>query len=111
MFNGLANMARLMANPNAVKEQAQEMRTKLADMRLPGESAAGHVQVVATGDLRIVSVQVSQELSGFDRETIEMHIYTACTAALDKARQATTQELAQLTQNLGLPGLDKFLHL
>ena len=111
MFNGLANMARLMANPKAAQDQAQEMRTRLAEMQLTANSAEGHVQVVATGDHRIISVTVSEQLSGLEKSEIEQHILSACSAALDKARQATASELATITQHLGLPGLDKFLQL
>lgn len=111
MFNGLANLARLMSNPKVVEDQAREMRARLTALRLTAESAEGHVQVVATGDHRIVSVTVSEHLSGLEKSEIEQHILAACSVALDKARQATAAELATITQNLGLPGLDKFLHL
>lgn len=111
MFGGLANLAKLMSNPQAIQQQAQEMRNKLAASRITGESVEGHVQVVVTGDFRVLEVQVSEELSNLAKPEIEQHILAACAEALIKARQMTTSEMSQLTQSLGLPGLDKFLQM
>ncbi|MCA9088970.1 MAG: YbaB/EbfC family nucleoid-associated protein [Planctomycetaceae bacterium] len=109
MFQGLAQMARLLSNPQELKDQAQDMKSRLAEMRLQGEAAEGRVQVEASGDHRILSVRIDDALMNADREIMEGHILSACNSALEKAREATARELSQLTSGLGLPGLDKFL--
>ncbi len=102
-------MARLLSNPQELRDQAEDMKSRLAKMRLQGEAAEGRVQVEASGDHRILSVRIDDVLMSTDRETMEGHILAACNSALEKAREATARELSQLTSGLGLPGLDKFL--
>ncbi|MCA9081984.1 MAG: YbaB/EbfC family nucleoid-associated protein [Planctomycetaceae bacterium] len=109
MFQGLAQMAKLLSNPQEIQNQAQQMKSRLADMRLPGDAAEGRVQVEASGDHRILSISIDEQLLQEGPEIVQGHVLSACNAALERARSAAAQELSQLTSGLGLPGLDKFL--
>lgn len=111
MFNGLASLARLMSNPQAIQEQAQQMKQRLAEMRLTATSEGGYVEVVVSGDHRVISMVFSESYSELEKEEMERHTYAACNAAFEQARQTTAEELSKLTQGLGLPGLDKFLQM
>jgi DNA-binding protein YbaB len=109
MFGGLGKLAQLLANPQAIKQQAEEMRTRLAEMRIEGISAEGYVRVVVSGDHRVISVMVSEHLPALHRSDIEQHIHAALERALVLAREATSREISAMTGQLGLPGIENFL--
>jgi len=107
MLKGMGNlgdMAKLM-------KQAQEMQAKMAELQagldrinVVGQSGGGMVVATTTakGGLKALEIDPSL-LNPDDREALEDLIVAAIKDAQDKAAETHKQEMARLTEGLGLP--------
>ncbi|MEM7318206.1 MAG: YbaB/EbfC family nucleoid-associated protein [Pseudomonadota bacterium] len=107
MLKGLGNlgdMAKMM-------KSAQEMQTKMAQMQddlhaitVIGESGAGLVKATASakGELKALDIDPSI-FNGDDKEVVEDLILAAIKDAQSKAADKAQEEMAKLTEGLGLP--------
>jgi DNA-binding YbaB/EbfC family protein len=104
MFKGLGDMGKLM-------QQAQEMQQKLADMHervatieAEGNAGAGLVRAVVSGkgELRAVEIDPSLLNEG-DREVLQDLMVAAVNDAHGRAQEAAQQEMAKITEGMGLP--------
>ncbi len=92
-------------------EQAREMQTRLADLqrelasrRVEGSAGGGMVKAVATGELRIVELQIEPSLlEGGDRQMIQDLAASAVNAALTNAQKMIQEELQQASGGLSVP--------
>ena len=92
-------------------EQAREMQTRLADLqrelasrRVEGSAGGGMVKAVATGELRIVELQIEPSLlEGGDRQMIQDLAASAVNAVLTNAQKMIQEELQQASGGLSVP--------
>ena len=64
------------------------------------------VRVEASGDMKVVSVQIEQSLlETQDREMIEELVASASNQALQKAKEAAAAAMSDVAGGLGIPGL------
>jgi DNA-binding YbaB/EbfC family protein len=103
-LGGLADMAGMM-------KKAQEMQAKLADLQetlgsrtVTGESGAGLVRATATakGELTGLTIDPSIFVPS-EKEVAEDLILAAIKDAQAKAQQLSADEMARLTESLGIP--------
>ncbi len=103
-LGGLGDMAKLM-------KQAQDMQTKMAEMQeslnsitVQGESGAGLVKATATAKGELTALDIDPSI--FDpeeKEVVEDLILAAIKDAQAKAQARSQEEMARLTEGLGLP--------
>ena len=107
------NIQKMMKEAQKMAAEMQKAQEALADIEVEGNAGGGAVKVVATGDQRVVSVQID---SGFfdgepDADDIEMlgdTVTAAVNDALDKARDAQQETMGPIAGGLGglgLPGM------
>ncbi|MCU9837412.1 MULTISPECIES: YbaB/EbfC family nucleoid-associated protein [Ruegeria] len=103
-LGGLGDMAKMM-------KSAQELQTKMAQMQedlntvlVTGESGAGLVKATATakGELKGLNIDPSI-FNGDDKEVVEDLILAAIKDAQAKAAEKAQEEMARLTESMGLP--------
>jgi DNA-binding YbaB/EbfC family protein len=103
-LGGLGDMAKMM-------KAAQEMQGKMAQLQedmeritVEGQSGAGLVRATATakGELTALSIDPSI-FNAEDREVVEDLILAAIKDAQAKASERAAEEMAKLTEGLGLP--------
>lgn len=103
-LGGLGDMAKMM-------KQAQEMHGKMAQMQddlenimVEGVSGAGLVKAIATakGELKGLNIDPSI-FNGDDKEVVEDLILAAIKDAQSKATVRAQEEMAKMTEGLGLP--------
>ncbi len=105
MFKEMGQIANLMRNLPKMKEQMEEMQSKLEKIHADGDAGAGMVWVRANGKMEIVSIVISNEAFKMqDKPCLEELIRSASNQALAKAKLAIAEETAKMTQSLGLPG-------
>ena len=99
-LGGLGDMGKMM-------KAAQEMQTKMAEMQesldqisVTGESGAG--LVTAKGELTALDIDPSI-FNADEKEVVEDLILAAIKDAQIKAQERSQQEMAKLTEDLGLP--------
>ncbi|MEL6100583.1 MAG: YbaB/EbfC family nucleoid-associated protein [Pseudomonadota bacterium] len=103
-LGGLGDMAGMM-------KKAQEMQTKMAQMQddlesvtVTGESGAGLVKATATAKGELTALDIDPSIfNSDDKEVVEDLILAAIKDAQTKASQKAQEEMAKLTEGLGLP--------
>lgn len=94
-------------------ERAQEMQSKVAELQrslasrtFEGASGGGMVKVKASGELRIIKIEIEPGLvAGDDKEMLQDLVAAACNAALGNAQRGVQEEFQRLSGGMGgLPG-------
>jgi len=112
MFDNLKTLGALsglMKNKERLAESARRVRDELASARVVGESGGGLVRAVATGDMRVVSVELAPTLgaglgaSETDRAMAGALIAEAVNEAIARAKDRAQEVIRRETEALGLP--------
>jgi DNA-binding YbaB/EbfC family protein len=110
MFKGLANLASLMKDFQQIQGRTAEMQEALGRVRVEGSAGGEMVVVKANGLQQISEIKIDRTLlENPDVEMLEDLLVSATNQALEKAREATSAEMAKLTSNLQLPGLSEMM--
>ena len=103
-LGGLGDMAKMM-------KQAQEMQGKMAQMQedlehvmVEGVSGAGLVKATATAKGELKGLDIDPSIfNGDEKEVVEDLILAAIKDAQQKASEKAQEEMAKMTEALGLP--------
>lgn len=96
-------------------EQAQKMqaemekiKSEIAEKVITAESGGGMVKIQITGDLQIVSLELSKELlNESEKEFLEDLIVAAVNNAIKSAQNMASEEMKKITGMLpNIPGLN-----
>jgi nucleoid-associated protein EbfC len=117
MFGALGNFASILKNAPEMMRQvremqgrAEELKEQLSRVRVEGNAGGGMVRVEANGHLKLVNVTIEESLlSAADREMLEDLLVAATNQALEKAREALTEEMSKLAGGMSLPGMSEML--
>jgi DNA-binding YbaB/EbfC family protein len=110
MFKGLSNFASILKEAQQIQGRAQEMQAKLGQLRVEGSAGGNMVVVQASGLQRILGVKIEPSLlKDADVEMLEDLLISATNQALEKAAQASADEMAKMTSQLQLPGLSEMM--
>lgn len=94
MFKGIANFAQIMRQAQEMQSRLAELKGQLEKLRATGTAGGGLVTVEATGDMRITSCRIDPSLlSSADLEMTEELVTSAVNQALENARQAAAAEM------------------
>lgn len=86
------------------KAKAEEMKKKLEQMEVKGESYDGEVTIIANGSRKVLSVHIKEEIfTGKSRPEIEHLIKEAVNDATTKADRMMAEEMKAIMPNI--PGL------
>lgn len=107
-FKMAGTLAGLMKNKEAIKASADRVKSRLADIRSTASSGGGAVTVTVSGQMKILSVELSPALAGHlgdaaSKGMAESLITEAVNAALAQAQSKAQQEIAREAETLGLP--------
>ncbi|MPZ70690.1 MAG: YbaB/EbfC family nucleoid-associated protein [Actinobacteria bacterium] len=106
-------MQKMMKQAQKMAAEMQKAQDALAEVEVEGQAGGGAVKVVATGDQRIVRVDIAGDMfDGVpDKDDIEILADTVTAAvndALEKSREAQAEAMGPLAGGLGgmgLPGM------
>jgi DNA-binding YbaB/EbfC family protein len=91
----------MMKQLQQLQEQMELAQQALAEETVTATAGGGVVTVTATGDQRIVSIEIKPEiLEDADAEMLQDLILAAVNSALDQSRELATDRLGPLTQGL-----------
>ena len=107
MFKGLGDMGDL----SKMMEAAQQMQTKMTEMQdglnrltVVGEAGGGLVKATATAKGELTALEIDPSIFvASEKEVVEDLIVAALADAQAKAAAKGQQEMARLTEGLGLP--------
>jgi DNA-binding YbaB/EbfC family protein len=103
-LGGLGDMAGMMKKAQEMQKQMGQLQDDLHDIVVVGISGAGLVKATASakGELKALDIDPSI-FNGDDKEVVEDLILAAIKDAQSKASDKAQEEMAKLTDGLGLP--------
>ncbi|MEY8839608.1 YbaB/EbfC family nucleoid-associated protein [Cribrihabitans sp. XS_ASV171] len=103
-LGGLGDMAKMMKSAQELQTKMTQLQEDLKEMTVTGESGAGLVKATASakGDLKSLDIDPSI-FNGDDKEVVEDLILAAIKDAQAKATERAQEEMAKLTEAMGLP--------
>ncbi len=110
-LKGMAGLAGLMKDLPKLKARMEEMKERLGEVEVEAETGGGAVRARANGKLRIIEIKIDPALmaglvdtaSADDRAMAEDLVAGAVNAALQKAREAAEEHMAEVAAEMGLP--------
>ncbi|GAB5435062.1 YbaB/EbfC family nucleoid-associated protein [Tropicibacter sp. R16_0] len=103
-LGGLGDMAKMMKSAQELQTKMTDMQDELHNVMVVGESGAGLVKATASakGELKALDIDPSI-FNGDDKEVVEDLILAAIKDAQTKAADKAQEEMAKLTESMGLP--------
>jgi nucleoid-associated protein EbfC len=104
MFKELNQFAQLMRNLPKIKEEMENLQTRLGQITAEGDAGAGFVRVRVNGRMEVIACELSEDaLKTGDREMLEDLIKAAVNQAIGRVRQQAAEETTKMASGLGLP--------
>jgi DNA-binding YbaB/EbfC family protein len=105
MFKEIGQLASLMRNLPKLQQEAEQLKQKLGRIIAEGTAGGGMVSAKVNGHMELLACSISDDvLKMNDREMLEDLIKAAVNQAIQKSRQAVTEETSKMASGLGLPG-------
>ena len=103
-LGGLGDMAKMMKAAQDMQSKMTELQEDMHNVIVTGESGAGLVKATcsAKGDLKSLDIDPSI-FNADEKEVVEDLILAAIKDAQGKATERAQQEMAKLSEGLGLP--------
>ncbi|HHV54284.1 MAG TPA: YbaB/EbfC family nucleoid-associated protein [Firmicutes bacterium] len=99
------NMQKFFKQAQKVQAEIARVQEELSQKTVEGTAGGGVVKVVASGQQQILSVSIDPAVVNEDDvEMLQDLIVAAVNEALRKARELASDEMAKVTQMMGLPG-------
>jgi len=96
----------LLARAQEAQTRMAELQRQLAARHVEGSAGGGMVKAVATGELRILRVEIEPSLlASGDRDMIQDLTAAAVNAALTNAQRMVQEEIQRAGTTLALPNL------
>ena len=103
-LGGLGDMAKMMKQALDVQAKMAQMQDDLNNLTVEGVSGAGLVKATATAKGELKGLDIDPSIfNGDDKEVVEDLILAAIKDAQSKANDRAQQEMAKITEGLGLP--------
>ncbi|MCU0817005.1 MAG: YbaB/EbfC family nucleoid-associated protein [Cypionkella sp.] len=103
-LGGLGDMAKMMKAAQDMQVKMAEMQEELSRTVVMGESGAGLVKARATAKGELTGLDIDPSIFvASEKEVVEDLILAAIKDAQAKAAERSQQEMAKLTEGLGLP--------
>lgn len=88
-----------------VQEGAKKLQEELEQMEIEGQSEAGLVKVIVSGNQEPRRVEISQEAYNQGVEELTQMVTEAMIDAYERSTATMRERMEELTGGLGLPGL------
>ena len=103
-LGGLGDMAKMMKSAQDLQTKMTDMQEELNTIMVVGESGAGLVKATATAKGELKGLDIDPSIfNSDDKEVVEDLILAAIKDAQTKAAERSQEEMAKLTESMGLP--------
>ncbi|MGJ8621284.1 MAG: YbaB/EbfC family nucleoid-associated protein [Yoonia sp.] len=103
-LGGLGDMAKMMKQAQEMQGKMAQMQEDLENVMVEGVSGAGLVKATATAKGELKGLDIDPSIfNGDDKEVVEDLILAAIKDAQSKATERAQEEMAKMTESLGLP--------
>src|SRR5437773_12296220 len=98
----LVSLMTKLPSIDKIKEEAERMQQRLAEITAEGDAGAGMVKVRVNGRMDVLQCQVSSEALN-DKAMLEDLVAAADNQAITRVRQFTADETCRIASSLGIP--------
>ena len=105
MFEKMKDMGKMLKQAKDMKNQMQEVQSKLKNTVINSESPDQLVRVKITGELEIVELKINPELYEKGEVAAQECIQKTLNKAIAEAKQLATSQLADISKGFDIPGL------
>jgi DNA-binding YbaB/EbfC family protein len=103
-LGGLGDMAKMMKSAQELQTKMAEMQEELHSVMVTGEAGAGLVKATASAKGELKGLDIDPSIFTSDnKEVVEDLILAAVKDAQTKATVKAQEEMARLTESMGLP--------
>lgn len=103
-LGGLGDMAKMMKAAQEMQGKMAELQENLSRITVEGRSGAGLVTATATAKGELVGLSIDPSIfKPEEKDVVEDLILAAIKDAQGKAAERSQEEMARLTEGLGLP--------
>ena len=105
-LGGLGDMAKMMKAAQEMQGRVAEVQDNLGRITVEGTAGGGLVRATATAKGEITALSIDPSLLvPEDREVVEDLVLAAVRDALRRGQERMAEEMARVTDGLGLPSL------
>ena len=103
-LGGLGDMAKMMKAAKEMQGKVEQMQADMQNLTVVGESGAGLVKATCTASGEVKALDIDPSIFHPDeKEVVEDLILAAIKDAQQKAQARQAEEMAKMTEGLGLP--------
>lgn len=103
-LGGMADMAKMMKAAQEMQGKMAQLQEDLKAITVTGASGAGLVKATATAKGELTALDIDPSIfNADDKEVVEDLILAAIKDAQAKAEERSREEMAKMTEALGLP--------
>lgn len=89
MLDKIKNLSELLSNMGTLREKMEEVKKRIASIRVVGDAGAGMVTVTATGEGQVTNVFINKKLfDSDDNKMLEDLVMAATNDALKKSERS-----------------------
>lgn len=94
----------MLSKLSAMKQLADESKSKLDNLTVDGESGSGLVVITLTGNRALKSIKINADIKLMETEDLEDLLSVALNKAMDKANELNEKEVMASAKNM-FPGM------
>lgn len=94
----------MLSKLSAMKQLADESKSKLDNLTVDGESGSGLVVITLTGNRALKSIKINADIKLMETEDLEDLLSVALNRAMDKANELNEKEVMASAKNM-FPGM------
>jgi DNA-binding YbaB/EbfC family protein len=94
----------MLSKLSAMKQMADESKSKLDNLTVEGESGSGLVVISLTGNRELKSIKINADIKLMETEDLEDLLSVALKRAIDKANELNEKEVMASAKNM-FPGM------
>ena len=104
MLKNLGNIGQMMKQAQVMQEKVKEMQAGLSDVEVIGQSAAGMVSVVITGNREVKNLEIDESfIHASEKEILEDLIVAALNDGLGKVDIMMRERTKEMMGGIELP--------
>jgi nucleoid-associated protein EbfC len=102
----MKNMGNMMKQMQKMQKDMQKAQEQLKEETVEATAGGGMVKVIASGEKRILDIQINEEaVDPDDVEMLEDLVLAATNEALNKVDEVVNEKMGKFTKGMNLPGM------
>lgn len=95
-----------MKDMYALQKKAKQLQKELKDMEIEAKSSDGLVGVIVSGEMKIVTIEIADELMNPDKKSsLESSLKETIGQAMSRAQTESASRMQPLLKDMKLPGM------